>query len=138
MKSMTKKIKHLEDKVDISTKQCDETKLEQEKLRKLYDQAYMEKNVAELEKKKAVLQRDIKAKLLGETKAMLDTLTVGLDESKQSKMPAKEYQRYKNGLLRKNLKAMKEKGQIPSFLEKTDEASVSSVPTKRKLRSDTV
>ena len=37
MKSMTKKIKHLEDKVEISTKQCDETKLEQKKLRKLYD-----------------------------------------------------------------------------------------------------
>ena len=37
MKSMTKKIKHLEDKVDISTKQCDKTKLEQEELRKLYD-----------------------------------------------------------------------------------------------------
>ena len=52
-----------------------------------------------MEKKKAVLQRDIKAKLLGETKDMLDTLTVGLDESKKSKMPAKEYQRYKNGLL---------------------------------------
>ena len=75
-----------------------------------------------MEKKKAVLQRDIKAKLLGETKDMLDTLTVGLDEGKQSKMPVKEYQRYKNGLLRKNLKTMKEKGQIPSFLEKSEEA----------------
>ena len=94
--------------------------------------------MAELEKKKAVLQRDVKAKLLGETKDVLDILTVGLDESKQSKMPAKEYQRYKEGLLRKNLKAMKEKGQIPSFLEKSDEASVNSVPTKRKLRSDRI
>ena len=78
--------------------------------------------MAELKTKKVVLQRDINKKLLCETKDMLDTLTVGLDEGKQSKMPVKEYQRYKNGLLRKNLKAMKEKGHIPSFLEKSEEA----------------